>query len=259
MKCVHIGCESIARTRQVCENHYKELMRVNYAVGGLCKNGHELVGDNIVLHMRNSKQYVTCRLCRSIAAAKGAKRTSIGDVCKRGHKIVGENAEYYKHGSNGNEHIRCKKCRLMNARERQARFRQTPEYVEYLEKRREKDATRRSESQKRADRYDKILAVEITQTNGSYTGLNYLKLGKRAQRVWEPLAEKFDTERGLCYRNSKDYIDYEEENTPSPNQAFQLCKGCPLMVECARFASAYKPVIGVWGGEVWENGKVVGK
>jgi hypothetical protein len=148
---------------------------------------------------------------------------------------------------------------LLTNRERQARFRQTPEYQDYLEQRRIRDSAYRSESQKRADRYDKILAVEVTQTKGSYTGLNYLKLGKRAQRAWEPLAEKFEQTRGLCYRNPAPYIDYEEENTPSPNQAFQLCKGCPMLVECARFASAYKPVIGVWGGEVWENGKVVGK
>lgn len=259
MKCVHIGCESIAHSRQVCRKHYNELMKVNYAVGGFCKNGHLLDNGNEVFHMRNGKQYVTCRNCRSIAGSMSVKRTEVGDTCKRGHKIVGENAEYYRHNRNNKEHVRCKKCRLMNARERQARFRETPEYKEYLDRRREKDSARRNESQKRADRYDKILAVEVTQTNGSYTGLNYLKLGKRAQRMWEPLAEKFDTARGLCYRNPRPYIDYEEWNTPSPNQAFQLCKGCPLMVECARFASAYKPVVGVWGGEVWENGKVVGK
>jgi hypothetical protein len=259
MKCVHIGCESMAYTRQVCRKHYNELMSINYAVGGLCKNGHLLDNGNEVFHMRNGKRYVTCRTCRSAAASASAKRTQIGDICKRGHKIMGENAEYYRHARNNAEHVRCRKCRLMNARERQARFRQTPEYKQYLEARRERESAYRSESQKRADRYDKILAVEVTQTNGSYTGLNYLKLGKRAQRAWEPLAEKFDQARGLCYRNPGPYIDYEEENTPSPNQAFQLCKGCPMLVECARFASAYKPVIGVWGGEVWDNGKVVGK
>jgi len=30
-----------------------------------------------------------------------------------------------------------------------------------------------------------------------------------------------------------------------------------MLVECARFANAYRPPVGVWGGQVWRNGKVV--
>lgn len=261
MKCVNIQCENKVYCKKLCRKHYDELTgggREVLTVGSFCRKGHKIDGSNVSSYSRNGKEYVSCKLCRSENAKASVHRNRIGDECVNGHKIMGENAEYYRTRA-GSEAVRCKKCRVMNQRERQRRFRETPEYQQYLAQRREVDASRRSESDKRAQRYDKILAVEITQGNGSYTGLNYLKLGKRAQRAWEPLAEKFDTARGLCYRNPGPYIDYEEENEPSPNRAFQLCKGCPLMVECARFASAYKPVIGVWGGEVYREGKVVGK
>jgi hypothetical protein len=35
-----------------------------------------------------------------------------------------------------------------------------------------------------------------------------------------------------------------------------LCEGCPLLVECGRFAAAYRPPLGVWAGEVWVDGKI---
>jgi hypothetical protein len=30
-----------------------------------------------------------------------------------------------------------------------------------------------------------------------------------------------------------------------------------MLVECARFANAYQPTVGIWGGEVWKDGKIM--
>lgn len=261
MKCVNIECNNKQYNANLCRKHYGELTgsisqsRVTLKLGDFCSKGHKIEGDNVSAYSRNGKEYVSCKLCRSENSKASAPVAKIGDECSKGHKIMGENVDYVTTRA-GQQSVRCRKCRLTTQRERQRRFRQSPEYREYLALRRAQYA---NESDKRAQRYDKILAVEITQGNGSYTGLNYLKLGKRAQRAWEPLAEKFDTERGLCKGNPVPWIDYDDENEPSPNRAFQLCNGCPLLVECGRFAAAYKPVIGVWGGEVYRDGKVVGK
>lgn len=90
----------------------------------------------------------------------------------------------------------------------------------------------------------------------SYGGLNYLKLNKRQRLAWQPLEKAFDNERGLCYKNPGPYIDYEDGDEPHSSTAYALCYGCPMLVECGRFANAYKPVVGVWAGQVWINGKV---
>jgi hypothetical protein len=61
-----------------------------------------------------------------------------------------------------------------------------------------------------------------------------------------------------CLNREDLYIDYEEENTPTAEQAYLMCEGCPVLVECARMANAYKPPLGVWGGSVWINGEIQG-
>lgn len=89
----------------------------------------------------------------------------------------------------------------------------------------------------------------------AYSQLNYLRLTKRAQRALEPLEEKFDQTRSTCYQNPGPYIDYDEDDPPTKEDAYLICKACDMLVECGRFAAASKPYIGVWGGEVWQDGK----
>ena len=89
----------------------------------------------------------------------------------------------------------------------------------------------------------------------AYSQLNYLRLSRRAQKALLPLEAKYDETRSTCYKNPAPYIDYDEENPPSKEDAYIMCKACPMLVECGRFATASKPYIGVWGGEVWHDGK----
>lgn len=88
-----------------------------------------------------------------------------------------------------------------------------------------------------------------------YSQLNYLRLTKRAQKAMIPLEEKYDEGRSICYAIPHEYVDYDEDNPPSKQEAYYMCKGCPMLVECGRFAAASKPYIGVWGGEVYHEGK----
>ena len=180
------------------------------------------------------------------------KKVEIGDFCDKGHKIEGDNILYQKRAKLESYTIRCKVCAKAKDRERNARYHRTEAgmaanrraFLKYKEK-------------TRSERYDKILETELDGTQGKYTGLNYLKLNKRSQRAWEPLEAKFDKTKSKCYQNPGPYIDYDEDDVPFASVAYKLCEGCPMLVECARFAAAYKPVVGVWGGEVYIDGKVV--
>lgn len=260
MSCVNVSCDEKEFARGLCEQHFKNLdgtFEGKLQLGDFCGKGHKIEGRNAQVYRGQYEEWlVRCRQCNNVGKHK--RKMEIGDKCHRGHVVAGANLEYYTH-SNGKRYFRCKECNLIMKAKRNEKYRTAPEFAEQRKRRSEREMARRAESLKRAERYDKILAMEVGQSSGSYTGLNYLKLGKRAQRVWEPLAAKFDSERGLCYKNPVAYIDYDEDDEPTRSQAYRLCDGCPLLVECGRFANAYKPAIGVWAGEVWKDGKVVGK
>lgn len=180
------------------------------------------------------------------------KRVELGDFCDKGHKIEGDNVHYQKRAKLESYTIRCKICHKAKDAERNARYHRTEAGMAAARR-----ANLKQRDKTRAERYDKILSSEVEGTQGKYTGLNYLKLNKRSQRAWEPLEEKFDQTTSNCYKNPGPYIDYDEDAPPSKQEAYQMCKGCPMLVECARFAAAYKPIIGVWGGERYESGVVV--
>jgi hypothetical protein len=108
--------------------------------------------------------------------------------------------------------------------------------------------------QRAAEKADKLIRDGKDQN-----ALKYLLLTKRAERAAEPLQKKLGTERALCQDNPGPYIDYQEGQEPSAEEAYLMCKGCPALLECARFAIAYAPPVGVWGGEVYIDGKTQGK
>jgi hypothetical protein len=177
-------------------------------------------------------------------------KVQIGDFCEKGHLIDGDNVLIRKRKSRNNDSVQCRRCQ--NAKKREARILSIP-VIEAPEG----PLTKRQEKS-RAERYDKILAVEVQAGVAKYTGLNHLNLTKRAQRMWGPLSEAMDMHEAKCKDNPLPYIDYDFDDQvgliPTASFAYQLCEGCPLLAECARFADAYKPVIGVWGGSVWKDG-----
>lgn len=108
--------------------------------------------------------------------------------------------------------------------------------------------------------YDKITrkADKLIQEGKEDKGFSYLMLGARANRANNALWAAYKNNDPKCLNREDLYIDYEEENTPTPRQAYEMCEGCPVLVECARFSNAYKPPIGVWGGNVWKDGEIIG-
>lgn len=179
------------------------------------------------------------------------KKVELGDFCEKGHKIEGDNVYLQKRKTDGHT-LRCRECQRAKDRERNARYHRTEAGMAANRR-----ASLKQKDKTRAERYDRILSSEIEGTQGKYTGLNYLKLNKRSQRAWEPLEAKFDQTVSKCYKNPEQYIDYDEEAPPTKQEAYEMCAGCPMLVECARFAAAYKPIIGVWGGERYEGGVVI--
>jgi|TARA_R110002153_G_scaffold58283_2_gene159887 hypothetical protein len=107
------------------------------------------------------------------------------------------------------------------------------------------------------EKNDKALSRDIKKGSGNFPSLNYLKLSKRQQIAMEPLEVALDNKVPNCQDNPEEYIDYGEDDEPTPDKAYWMCKDCPMLIECARFANAYRPPIGVWGGEVWKEGKVI--
>jgi Transcription factor WhiB len=107
------------------------------------------------------------------------------------------------------------------------------------------------------EKNDKALQKDITRGSGNFPSLNYLKLTKRQQVAMTPLEVALDNKTPNCKNNPGEYIDYHEDYEPTAQRAYEMCGGCPMLVECARFANAYRPPIGVWGGQVWREGKVV--
>jgi hypothetical protein len=257
--CSTTGCHSPTKARGLCKRHYDTFLKASKRGGHLkpgdfCRQGHKIEGDNAQYYLNHGIERVRCAQCNRV---KPNIKIKIGDVCIYGHKIEGENA-YWIASPDGSKRLRCRQC----ANERRARYieanKETKEFQERLKANRATSKERKQQGA-RADSYDKILTVQAGKTNGSYGGLRYLNLNRRAQVAWESLEQKFAEVRSFCYESPAEYIDYDEENPPSKEHAFNLCNGCPMLVECARLASAYKPPIGVWGGEVWEDGKVMYK
>ena len=104
--------------------------------------------------------------------------------------------------------------------------------------------------QRAAEKADKLI-----KNGKDQNALKYLLLTKRAERAVGPLQKKLGSNKALCEDNPGPYIDYAEGKEPTAEEAYLLCKGCPVLLECARFATAYAPPIGVWGGEVYIDGK----
>ena len=262
MICNVEGCERVHKAKGMCKQHYNtELARkrritlgTSLSLGDFCKRGHKVEGGNAQVYESSlGHKVVRCRTCNT---AGQRKRNELGGVCMNGHDLTVDNI-YRAKNADGTTYLRCLSCKTAADKRRWAKHVNSPDYQRKQIERAQRRITGSTLDKSRAERYDKILETELDGTAGKYTGLNYLKLNKRSQRAWEPLEEKFDQSKSKCYKNPRQYIDYAEDNVPLASQAYKLCEGCPMLVECARFAAAYKPVVGVWGGEVYIDGRVV--
>lgn len=260
MTCSFENCQDAVKYKGMCGRHYARVTtatrRGGYLkVGDFCKKGHKLEGENAQFYMNHGVERVRCKVCNTAPQNK----VKIGDSCKYGHKIAGENLARIKR--DGKEYFRCRECMNARYRERRERAKENGEIDllrEYEARRRRewKMRTRPDEFERESRNADKLLKKEIREGSATFNSLKYLKLGKRASIASKALEDAYDRARAKCYSNPAPYIDYDEGREPRDIEAYKLCEGCPLMVECGRFAAAYKPPIGVWAGEVWVDGKV---
>jgi hypothetical protein len=219
-------------------------------IGDTCKHGHEISGDNIQYYVNQGKQRVRCAKCNQPPRhVNPAKRP--GDKCKNGHLIVGENVGEKK-TSSGMSYF-CKECRRNSVRVYQGKRNY------WSLKDQEQADKNKSKAQLQAARRAADRADDLITSGKEEVALNYLKLTRRAERASDALQNAMIVRRAKCADNPAEWIDYDEENPPSKNRAYLMCVDCPVLVECARFASAYRPAIGVWGGEVYEQGKILYK
>ena len=211
-------------------------------VGDICKNGHEIIGSNIQKYMSRGRENVRCATCNQPPKQVARKP---GDTCKHGHLMEGENLGIRKNNA-GNQVFFCKSCR----KDQLQRWSRTPAgRVANSKSNSNPEKKRRAQQRRQAERADELI-LKGKEENA----LNYLRLNKRSERAAESLQNAMDANDPNCAGNPGPYIDYDEEYPPTKQEAYIMCNGCPMLIECARFANTYRPEIGVWGGEVYKGG-----
>lgn len=205
-------------------------------IGDRCKKGHVIDGENIQRYMNQGRLRVRCKTCNQPPKNLPKKP---GDKCKHGHIIDGDNlGEKMQFGI---VHLYCKIC-ARNATRKSARKKASSATL--------RDQRSEQSAIKAADKADRLI-----EAGKEEQGLAYLRLNKRAERAAETLQKNLGNGKPNCEGNPGPYMDYDEEHPPTRLQAYVMCEGCPVLLECSRFASAYRPPMGVWGGEVYVNGK----
>jgi hypothetical protein len=232
-------------------------------IGDTCKRGHEIVGDNVQHYINKGSEHVRCKQCNSSPVAKKQP----GDSCKNGHIIIGENMLVRK--TKTGHSYSCRECAVEATRRyrNSDKFLNNPKFVKNREHAENVRAEMRSgrtggkagvplsEQLKRSLAIDKKIMQDPTNPNIPVAIAN-VDMDKRSRDSLSALYAASDFAAGLCAGKPERWIDYPEGDEPSMHTAYLMCNGCPLLVQCARFANAYGPEIGVWGGEVWSKGKV---
>ena len=70
-------------------------------------------------------------------------------------------------------------------------------------------------------------------------------------------AKVTEGERGLCEGLGFAFFEYATMAEPQVFEAQVMCAECPLLAACREKARITRPVWGVYGGEVWRDGKIV--
>lgn len=91
----------------------------------------------------------------------------------------------------------------------------------------------------------------------------YLHVKPDAEKAWERFdkALRLAAETGEnvpnCQGRSAEFVDYDDDDLPTAEDAYRMCYGCPLIELCANYAEQERPAWGVHGGVVWINGEAL--
>lgn len=106
-------------------------------------------------------------------------------------------------------------------------------------------------------------AVDRLAKDDSKKPWKYLQIKPEALAAWDTFDAKLqkarDTGKGLpnCEDNPGPYMDYDEDDLPTAEEAYDLCSGCPLLAECGLYAELERPAWGVHAGDVFVYGEIV--
>lgn len=59
---------------------------------------------------------------------------------------------------------------------------------------------------------------------------------------------------GYCKGDPGPWMDWDETNIPTAEEAAAMCYGCPLVKACPNYAYAAKETHGIWGGHIIHEG-----
>ena len=230
-------------------------------IGDLCKKGHVIDGDNAQNYLNRGNPHVRCKTCNTPPVEK----KNIGDLCKNGHKIEGDNL-LIRRKPKGVKSYACRACGLDAAR----RYRKSDKYLHnprYVKNRDHAERIQRqieaglygkagvsySDITKREDAIDRRI-LKDPQGLGIIEALVNIDMNKRSRDAMQTMVSSPGYVEAKCVGKKEQYVDYVVE--PKIYEAYEMCAGCPLIVECGRFANSVGPDHGVWGGEVWNKGRI---
>jgi hypothetical protein len=123
---------------------------------------------------------------------------------------------------------------------------------------------RQPEDQRSAKcRTDILEAIDRMAKDESKKPWKYLQIKPEARAAWDKFDTALEHARNTgenvpnCQDNPAPYMDYDDENPPTAEEAYSLCYGCPLIELCATFSELGRPAHGVWAGDRWEFGQIV--
>jgi hypothetical protein len=230
-------------------------------IGDTCKNGHIIEGENVQHYLNRGNPHVRCKACNKTPVVK----KQIGDKCAHGHILEGANLLIRK--TRGVESYACRICSLEASR----RYRRSDKYMSNTKYVKNKESAEKIQRQvdaglygkagvsyadmvKREDAIDKKIEKD-SRANNLIPAMVNVDMNKRSRDSMQAMVSSPNWGDGLCSNSPEEYVDYDVE--PTQKDAYWLCNGCPLLVECARFANANGPERGVWGGQIWRNGRIV--
>lgn len=139
--CAMEGCESQVHAKGLCQPHYRQMLRRERGLKSPgpapdptkprsryrekaspktkrthCKQGHELVGENVYLDSTNRRH---CRVCQRERMRDWREGTRVGYAnskkthCAQGHEYTDENT-MYTINQNGNPRRNCRECNKAN-------------------------------------------------------------------------------------------------------------------------------------------------
>lgn len=143
----------------------------------------------------------------------------IWDYCDFGHKLTADNVRWERTGRGDSKRRRCRMCLSIRA-------------------------------QRNAQRNPTVKTPEPYRPNDT-------TLTKALADFDLALAQP--NVRAKCHNNPGPYMDWDERNPPTAEEAAKLCSGCPLMRACANAQKAAREPFGIWGGRVIIDGRFIHK